>query len=75
VPMYEYQCSACDATFAELIRAPGDERKLVCPQCGAAKPVRRPSVFAARVAPGKQHSAPPGGCGHCGAAGSCPLAE
>lgn len=34
MPLYEYQCPACDRIFEELRRA-GDESPAVCPECGA----------------------------------------
>jgi len=73
VPIYEYQCPACHATFEELIRSESAARKVVCPKCGDGQVTRRMSTFAAHAAPAKGPSLP-GPCGQCrGADGSCPL--
>ncbi len=78
MPIYEYECPACHATFEELIRSAGDEERVRCPKCGQRKVARRPSVFSAHGAPAKR-SAPRGGspaCGQCCSPdGACPLAE
>ena len=34
MPIYEYQCEACDTLFQELIMNRADEKKLRCPGCG-----------------------------------------
>jgi putative FmdB family regulatory protein len=74
VPIYEYQCSACQATFEELIRSAGEEASLRCPACGAQQVTRQPSVFSAHAAP-ERSAARPGGCGQCDSAGGCPYAQ
>lgn len=73
MPIYEYKCPACEATFEELVRSEAAAGKIACPKCGHRQVVRQPSVFAAHAAPTKR-AAPTGGCGRCGAEGSCPLA-
>jgi putative FmdB family regulatory protein len=37
MPLYEFQCPACDRVFEELRRA-GDEGQAVCPDCGRTSP-------------------------------------
>ena len=75
MPIYEYQCPACKATFEELVRSERAARKVVCPQCGHGDVVRQPSVFATHTAPTRR-AGPAGGCGGCCSAdGSCPMAE
>jgi putative FmdB family regulatory protein len=71
--MYEYRCPACEAVFEELVRSPGEEARVACPQCGATNVERQPSVFAAHAA--TPRATPPPGCGRCGESGSCPYAE
>jgi putative FmdB family regulatory protein len=44
MPLFEYQCRECDATFEALIRS-GDALPR-CPQCGAADVERLISMFA-----------------------------
>jgi len=54
MPIYEYRCRKCESTF-EAIRPMGDDGEdLRCPECGADRPARKPSAFAA------------GGCGRSG---------
>jgi len=33
VPIYEYKCKKCDASFEKLVFA-GDEQPVECPDCG-----------------------------------------
>lgn len=75
MPIYEYKCPTCQATFEELVRSEREERGVRCPQCGAANVERQLSVFAARQDT-RPATGPAGGCGQCCRAdGSCPLAE
>jgi putative FmdB family regulatory protein len=74
VPIYQYECPACQATFEELIRSQGEEAQLKCPQCGERELVRQPSVFAAHAAP-ERAPARAGGCGQCSPDGGCPYAQ
>ncbi|MHC1791086.1 FmdB family zinc ribbon protein [Solidesulfovibrio sp.] len=37
MPLYEFQCPACDRVFEELRRS-GDESEAPCPGCGTAAP-------------------------------------
>lgn len=71
MPIYEYRCPQCDTRFEELIRSA--EQTVACPQCGARKLERQPSVFATHNAPVK--SAAPPGCGQCAERGGCPMAS
>ena len=73
MPVYEYKCAACEATFEELVLSERDARQVVCPKCGEKKVARVPSVFAAHSAPTKG-PARPSGCGQCSADGTCPYA-
>jgi putative FmdB family regulatory protein len=67
MPFYEYECGHCGHRFEELI-AYADretaEKKLACPQCGARKPQRLISAFAATGA--AQNSPPHHSCGSGG---------
>lgn len=73
MPIYEYQCRACDAGFETLVRSSDEERTVRCPNCGSAKIERKLSVFAAHAAaPQSPGALPRGGCGRCGdPAGPC----
>jgi putative FmdB family regulatory protein len=75
VPIYEYQCADCAATFEELVRSPDAAPEVTCPGCGSTDVARRPSVFSAHQAPART-SGPAGGCGQCCSQdGACPWAE
>lgn len=37
MPIYEYQCRACDAQFQSLIMKSEEEESLVCPECSGRK--------------------------------------
>ena len=72
MPIYEYQCDACDKEFEELVRS-ADHASIKCPKCGGRKVKRRLSVFAARQAESPSSAPGPAGpCGRCGdPGGSC----
>jgi putative FmdB family regulatory protein len=40
VPIYEYQCGSCRASFQRLIMNSGEETTVECPKCGAPRPRR-----------------------------------
>lgn len=74
MPIYEYVCGQCGATFDELIRTASDEKTLRCPKCDAPQVTRKLSTFAAHAA--SAPTSPPPGCGSCAAnGGGCPWAE
>lgn len=68
MPIYEYVCRACGKSFEHLARTLSDAARK-CPSCGAAKPVKQFSSFAARVptAAGKA-------CDSCATGPTCPTA-
>lgn len=43
MPLFEYQCLACDHVFEVLVRA--DTASPACPQCAATTLARLPSLF------------------------------
>ncbi|MBK9119318.1 MAG: zinc ribbon domain-containing protein [Phycisphaerales bacterium] len=75
MPIYEFECPACQHRFEELLRSPSAAADVRCPSCGARKVQRQPSVFAAHAASAPQPQ-PRGGCGRCGDPnGSCPMMD
>jgi putative FmdB family regulatory protein len=66
MPIYEYACAKCGKAFDWLVRSPRDEREIACPDCGARKATRRPSIFAAHQGRPAAMPLPTGGCGRCG---------
>jgi putative FmdB family regulatory protein len=59
MPIYEFRCRKCGATFEALRRVGDDGRTLACPECGAQRPEKLFSSFGA-----------PSGCGTPPAGGS-----
>jgi len=46
MPMYEYRCRECGATYEQLRRMSDADRDLECPQCRSEEIERLLSVFA-----------------------------
>lgn len=72
MPMYEYQCRACDHKFELLAR---ESTRYECPKCESRELEKQLSVFAVSAASGgASMNAAPSSCGACGdprGAGSC----
>ena len=70
MPIYEYTCADCGATFEHLARTLSD-KPVKCPACGTrGKLSKQLSTFApARPAPSL-----PSGCHGCAGASHCPSA-
>jgi putative FmdB family regulatory protein len=72
MPLYEYQCRACDHQFELLVR---ESTKLECPKCAATELSKQWSVAAVTAASSApSRMAGPSPCGACGdprGAGSC----
>lgn len=75
MPLYEYKCSACSASFEELVPSADVADQVACPHCGSRRVARQPSVFAAHASDARR-STRPGPCGQCCSPdGSCPMAS
>ncbi len=72
MPIYEYQCRACERNFEHFVRSVESEEPVVCPHCKSKKVQKRLSVFAAHQGGGSP-SMPPSPCAQCGDAGSCAM--
>jgi putative FmdB family regulatory protein len=77
MPIYEYRCDDCGATFEALVRS-GHRGDAQCPRCSGAHLSREMSVFAARgaSADGARAAADAiaangGGTGRMGGGGCC----
>jgi putative FmdB family regulatory protein len=68
MPIFEYRCAVCDASFEELTSAAAPSR-VRCRSCGSADVTRLLSAFAVGGGAAVDRGAPvePGGCGACGA--------
>ena len=47
MPLYEYRCDECGHRFEVLQRMGEGGEGLLCPRCGAGRPARQLSTFAA----------------------------
>jgi putative FmdB family regulatory protein len=47
MPIYEYECRECRQKFEQRRNFSDSDDEVKCPQCGAVKPRRVPSLFAA----------------------------
>ncbi len=65
MPIYEYQCKACENRFEELILSP--RRKPACPSCDSRKVQKLFSVCGLNIG-ASPTSGGSGGCG-CGGGG------
>ncbi len=72
VPIYEYTCTKCNASFEKLIRSINTDPKADCPKCGSDKTERALSVFAVGTEQSKSAGGSPG-CGRCGGPGPCAM--
>jgi putative FmdB family regulatory protein len=68
MPIYEYTCSKCGHAFEHLARTLSDGAK-TCPKCGAPRPRKAFSSFAAHVPTGASRA-----CDRCHTSPSCPMA-
>lgn len=72
MPLFEYRCKKCGHVFEHLAAHASDHPKR-CPKCGAPKPEKQLSTFAARVNEGgsacSTGTCSTGGC----PTGTCPF--
>jgi putative FmdB family regulatory protein len=78
MPIYEFHCDACDASFEHMTSMSARDQKVACPKCASKKTGRKLSVVSVGAA-ANASTGPGGGGGHvhsgmCGCgkrAGSC----
>lgn len=66
MPLFEYMCVRCGATFEKLVRSTGNQ-EVVCPRCRSVKVQKQVSAFAVKGGSGQPGSA--GGAGACAPGG------
>jgi putative FmdB family regulatory protein len=72
VPLYQYTCQKCNATFDQLVLAADrDSSKIKCPECGSTKTTRALSLIAVGGESKGAASADTPACGRCGEVGGC----
>lgn len=50
MPIFEYQCEACETTFERLILRPQTAQQMTCPQCGSQRIAKMFSTFSTAAA-------------------------
>jgi putative FmdB family regulatory protein len=45
MPIYEYRCQECGATFDKLVRSMNGEHEVECPKCGSKRCQKAFSLF------------------------------
>jgi len=63
MPMFEYACKDCTATFETLVRGAETPE---CPSCHSQSLERRLSTFAAHTGGAAKTTSMPSACGSCG---------
>jgi len=74
MPLFEFGCEQCTATFEELVPSEKAAGAVTCPQCGSASVRKRISTFASRMGQSarRAESAPsPCATGSCCLNGNC----
>jgi len=66
MPLYEFQCTECDRTFEELVRAAAAITEVKCPKCGSEHVRRQLSIFASKVSGGSSAVASASSCAPSG---------
>ncbi|MDH5541476.1 MAG: zinc ribbon domain-containing protein [Nitrospinota bacterium] len=62
MPIYEFNCSDCDAKFEEMRLSSGSFKGVECPKCGSKKVKKAFSTFAPSIAGSSSSSAKGGAC-------------
>ncbi len=62
MPLYEFQCTACQSTFEELLRVSAPATDVACPKCGSRQVRRKVSTFASRGSGGSASFAAASSC-------------
>jgi putative FmdB family regulatory protein len=52
MPIFEFVCIECEASFEELVRSANYTEEVLCPSCGSDQVKKQISTFAARVTGG-----------------------
>ncbi len=63
MPLYEFTCADCGATFEELVSVAFDTLGVTCPECGSEKIEKLVSRFASGGASTSDGGAGGGSCG------------
>jgi len=70
MPLYEYRCAECGATFERLRRMQEADQGVACPKCESGRVERQLSTFASHMGSSAGASAPCGApASACGSGG------
>jgi putative FmdB family regulatory protein len=72
MPLYEYQCESCQASFEKLVADVAARDRAACPKCGSKKTRRAFSAFAVGQSGGGGDDVNP--CANCDGE-SCPMED
>ena len=50
MPIFEYQCEACETMFERLVLRPRTAQQMTCPQCGSQRTEKMFSTFSTAAA-------------------------
>ena len=65
MPIYEYRCLECGATFEKIVAL--NTHSMDCEKCNSPSVEKLFSAFAVQAGGSESFEAPSGGCGTCGA--------
>ena len=71
MPIHDYKCSKCGATFEKLVKTSNE--KVVCEKCGSKKTEKLLSVFSTSVSSSSKNSCSVSDCSSCCPSGTCGL--
>ncbi|MGC9971241.1 MAG: zinc ribbon domain-containing protein [Bryobacteraceae bacterium] len=72
MPLYEYRCPSCGATYEQLRRMQDADAGVACPKCQSAGVERLLSTFASHTGSTAPATAPCGAPGSACGSGRCP---
>lgn len=70
MPIYEYRCQSCDASFEKLY-FPTEKEHPTCPKCGSGDVKKQLSTFGVHKGSSVKGSSAPADCGSCCGFDSC----
>jgi len=65
MPIYEYRCLECGATFEKIVSL--NTHSMDCEKCNSSRVEKLFSAFAVQAGGSESFETPSGGCGTCGA--------
>ena len=69
MPIYEYRCQECGATFDKLVRSMNGEHEVECPKCGSKRCQKAFSLFGTTSSGARASGAGAGASASCAPSG------